>query len=68
MPGPGMDLFHTIEERLGKLNIIAEDLGFLTESVLQMLSDSGFPGMKVVQFAFDPNGGSTLSSAQLPGE
>lgn len=59
MPGPGMDLFHTIEERLGKLNIIAEDLGFLTESVLQMLSDSGFPGMKVVQFAFDPNGGST---------
>ena len=53
MPGPGMDLFHTIEERLGKLNIIAEDLGFLTESVLQMLSDSGFPGMKVLEFAFD---------------
>ena len=53
MPGPGMDLFRTIEEKLGKLNIIAEDLGFLTESVLQMLSDSGFPGMKVIQFAFD---------------
>lgn len=51
MPGPGMDLFRTIEEKLGKLNIIAEDLGFLTESVLQMLSDSGFPGMKVIQFA-----------------
>ena len=62
MPGPGMDFFYTIEERLGKLNIIAEDLGFLTESVLQMLSASGFPGMKVVQFAFDPNGG----SAYLP--
>ena len=45
MPGPGMDLFRTIEEKLGKLNIIAEDLGFLTESVLQMLSDSGFPGI-----------------------
>ena len=43
MPGPGMDFFRTIEEKLGKLNIIAEDLGFLTESVLQMLSDSGFP-------------------------
>ena len=53
MPGPGMDLFRTIEEKLGKLNIIAEDLGFLTESVLQMLSDSGFPGMKVLEFAFD---------------
>ena len=55
MTGPGMDLFRTIEEKLGKLNIIAEDLGFLTESVLQMLSDSGFPGMKVLQFAFDEN-------------
>ena len=66
MPGPGMDLFHTIEERLGKLNIIAEDLGFLTESVLQMLSDSRFPGMKVVQFAFDPNGGSTYLPHNYP--
>ena len=66
MPGPGMDLFHTIEERLGKLNIIAEDLGFLTESVLQMLSDSGFPGMKVVQFAFDPNGGSAYLPHNYP--
>ena len=62
LPGPGIDFFRTIEEKLGKLNIIAEDLGFLTESVLQMLSASGFPGMKVVQFAFDPNGG----SAYLP--
>lgn len=62
IPGSGMDFFRTIEEKLGKLNIIAEDLGFLTESVLQMLSASGFPGMKVVQFEFDPNGG----SAYLP--
>ena len=66
MPGPGMDLFRTIEEKLGKLNIIAEDLGFLTESVLQMLSDSRFPGMKVVQFAFDPNGGSTYLPHNYP--
>ena len=66
MPGPGMDLFRTIEEKLGKLNIIAEDLGFLTESVLQMLSDSGFPGMKVVQFAFDPNGGSAYLPHNYP--
>ena len=66
MPGPGMDFFYTIEERLGKLNIIAEDLGFLTESVLQMLSASGFPGMKVVQFAFDPNGGSAYLPHNYP--
>jgi len=66
MPGPGMDLFRTIEEKLGKLNIIAEDLGFLTESVLQMLSDSGFPGMKVIQFAFDPNGGSAYLPHNYP--
>lgn len=66
MPGPGMDLFRTIEEKLGKLSIIAEDLGFLTESVLQMLSDSGFPGMKVIQFAFDPNGGSAYLPHNYP--
>lgn len=53
LPGPGMDLFHTVNERLGKLDIIAEDLGFLTDSVLQLLKDSGYPGMKVIQFAFD---------------
>lgn len=56
--GPGMDLFRTLERRLGKLNIIVEDLGFLTPSVLQLVSDSGFPGMKVVQFAFDSREGS----------
>jgi len=51
--GPGMSLFRTIQERLGELPIIAEDLGFLTESVKQLLKDSGYPGMKVLQFAFD---------------
>lgn len=54
MPGPGMDLFRTVKERLGDLPIIAEDLGFLTESVKELLKDSGYPGMKVLQFAFDP--------------
>ena len=52
-PGPGMDLFTTIENKLGKLPIIAEDLGFLTDSVKQLLSATGFPGMKVLEFAFD---------------
>ena len=53
--GPGMDLFNTVKEKLGELAIIAEDLGFLTESVFQLLKDSGYPGMKVLQFAFDPS-------------
>ncbi|MFR8668405.1 MAG: 4-alpha-glucanotransferase [Anaerobutyricum soehngenii] len=52
-PGPGMDLFTTIENKLGKLPIIAEDLGFLTDSVKQLLASTGFPGMKVLEFAFD---------------
>ena len=51
--GPGMDLFNELKNRLGKLNVIAEDLGFLTPSVKQLLKDSSFPGMKVLQFAFD---------------
>ena len=51
--GPGMDLFHTMKEELGERNIIAEDLGFLTETVYKLLRDSGYPGMKVLQFAFD---------------
>lgn len=45
-------------EKLGKLNIIVEDLGFLTPSVLKLVKDSGFPGMKVIQFAFDSREGS----------
>ncbi len=51
--GPGIELFQTIEAKLGKLNIIVEDLGFLTDSVKQLVHDSGFPGMKLIQFAFD---------------
>ena len=51
--GPGMDLFHTLDKKIKDLRVIAEDLGFLTESVLEMLKESGFPGMKVLQFAFD---------------
>lgn len=51
--GPGMKLFRKVEEELGRKNIIAEDLGYLTDSVKQLLKDSGFPGMKVLEFAFD---------------
>ena len=51
--GPGMDLINAVKENLPKLAIIAEDLGFLTPEVLQLRDDSGFPGMKVLEFAFD---------------
>ena len=51
--GPGMDLFNTVKEKLGDVAVIAEDLGYLTESVIEMVKDSGYPGMKVLQFAFD---------------
>ncbi len=52
--GPDIALFKALEEELGKnLPIIAEDLGFLTDAVLKMLKKSGYPGMKVLQFAFD---------------
>ncbi len=51
--GPGIEFWNSVKEQLGDLPIIAEDLGYLTDSVRKLLSDSGFPGMKVLQFAFD---------------
>lgn len=51
--GPGMDLVGLIQKTFPKLTIIAEDLGYLTDAVRQLLADSGLPGMKVLQFAFD---------------
>ena len=52
--GPGMELFDTLTEQLGKRLVIAEDLGLMTEGVRQLVKDSGYPNMKVLQFAFDP--------------
>ena len=52
-PGPGIAFFDEVKKRLGSKKIIAEDLGFLTPQVHKMLEKSGFPGMKVVEFAFD---------------
>ncbi|MDD3403744.1 MAG: 4-alpha-glucanotransferase [Hespellia sp.] len=51
--GPGYDFIRVVKERLGHVRIIAEDLGFLTDSVRKLVSDSGYPGMKILQFAFD---------------
>lgn len=53
--GPGMELFRTLRAKLGNKEIIAEDLGLQTASVAQLLRDSGYPGMKVLEFAFDPD-------------
>ena len=53
--GPGIDLFNTLKERLGEMNVIAEDLGLLTDEVRGLVYESGFPNMKVIEFAFDAN-------------
>ncbi|ATD55697.1 4-alpha-glucanotransferase [Clostridium chauvoei] len=50
--GPGIKLFDEIKKELGEVSIIAEDLGFLTEEVIEFRNKTGFPGMKVLQFAF----------------
>ena len=52
--GPDYDFFKTLKEKLGKKEVIAEDLGYLTPAVLKMVKKTGYPGMKVLQFAFDP--------------
>ena len=61
--GPKMDLFNAVFEKFGKnAPIIAEDLGTFGEDVIQLLEDTGFPGMKVIQFGFDCN----ADSSHLP--
>ena len=54
--GPGIELFKVLEQNISNLDVIAEDLGFLTDTVRELLADSGYPGMKVLQFAFDESG------------
>ena len=51
--GPKMDLFNAIKDELGELPIIAEDLGNLTQGVIDLREATGFPGMKILGFAFD---------------
>lgn len=50
--GPGMSLFNAIKKELGEINVIAEDLGFLTDEVKEFLAETGYPGMKILEFAF----------------
>ena len=51
--GPGMDFIRAVKDALPGLDMIAEDLGYMTQEVKTLRSDSGFPGMKVLQFGFD---------------
>lgn len=51
--GPGISLFQAVKTALPNLRIVAEDLGFITPAVQALLQDCGFPGMRVLQFAFD---------------
>ena len=59
--GPGIKFFNKIKEELGELDIIAEDLGVNSEGLTKLIEETGFPNMKILQFAFD-----TEDSAFLP--
>ena len=54
-PGPGLEFFQEMQHRIGEMPIIAEDLGIITPAVNQLREDLGFPGMKILLFAFDGN-------------
>ena len=62
LPGPGIVFFRKLKDALGDLPFIAEDLGYLTPGVFELLHATGFPGLKVLQFAFAPDS----SSIYLP--
>lgn len=51
--GPGVELFDTIKKECPNVEIIAEDLGIITRKVKKLINECGFPGMKILQFAFD---------------
>lgn len=63
--GPGMQLFSRMREVLGDRQVIAEDLGLITDSVRRLVRETGFPGMKVLEFAFDA-GDDDSSGEYLP--
>ncbi len=55
-PGPGMDLVGVLTSWFHDLSFIAEDLGYTTPEVEKLLKDSKLPGMKILEFGFDPKG------------
>lgn len=64
--GPGMDFFREMKESLGDIPMIAEDLGTITPENEKLLKDSGYPGMKVLQYAFDGSESSWYLTYQHP--
>lgn len=58
LPAPGMDFVNAVKKRLPGLSFIAEDLGFLTPEVHEFVKNSGFPGMSILQFGFNPDANS----------
>lgn len=61
--GPGKDFFKAVQETLGQLPFIVEDLGDVTEEVFELRDELGFPGMKILQFAF---GGDMSTTVHIP--
>lgn len=57
--GPGMKLFDAVRRELGEVPIVAEDLGTSGRDVEELLRETGFPGMRVIQFGFYPHSDST---------
>lgn len=60
VPGPGRALFDRLRDELGGLPLVAEDLGEITEDVIQLRRDLGLPGMAILQFGFSPEPRSTF--------
>lgn len=64
--GPGMELIEVLKKAAGDTEIIAEDLGDITQEVYRLVKDSGFPGMRVFQFGFLSDGDSTHRPHNYP--
>ena len=60
--GPGIEFFNALDRAVGHRGMIAEDLGYLTPEVVELRTETGFPGMKILQFAFD----SDMNNPYLP--
>ena len=65
-PAPGMDFVNAVKKRLPGLSFIAEDLGFLTPEVHELVKNSGFPGMSILQFGFNPDANSDYLPHRVP--
>ena len=67
LPAPGMDFVNAVKKRLPGLSFIAEDLGFLTPEVHELVKNSGFPGMSILQFGFNPDANSDYLPHRVAG-